>query len=171
MNTKIKWMIGSLYQIIENCICVVGHLMAVALVIALVASITTILYHTGHRIFWANYISFVSAICIICAASSVINFVLAEFAVFPEQLSQKLQKRAKSYKVEITIVFVLCFISIVRWMFLMGGTGQTFTGDPWWYPVGRTVHFIAWCILFTRILQQITYDSIKKRFDEDTFHG
>ena len=105
MNTKIKWMIGSLYQIIENCICVVGHLMAVALVIALVASITTILYHTGHRIFWANYISFVSAICIICAASSVINFVLAEFAVFPEQLSQKLQKRAKSYKVEITIVF------------------------------------------------------------------
>lgn len=167
MNAKIRWTIGGLCQIIDNCICTVGHCMAVGVVIPLMASITTLLYYTEHRLFWANYITCVGHVCIICAVSSVLYYVLAGFSTFPKQLSKKLQKRIKSYCVEINIVFVLCFISIIRWMFLMGGTGQTFTGDPWWYPIGRSVHFIAWCVLCTRVLQHRAYDSIISRIGAD----
>lgn len=162
MDTKAKWIIGVLCKKIDTAVCVSGHFLAVGIVIAQIASVTTVLYRTEHKLYWAIYIDCVCYICIACALLAILFAVLSKFIVFPKDYLKKIQRRDKIYKTEIAIVWVLYFLSLAVSMVMWGGTGQTFTGDPWWYHAGRSLMFPAAAFLFTRQMQRLAFERIKK---------
>lgn len=167
MNTRMKWMLGILLQIMDTVICAIGHCLTVGIIFTQTVSITTIIYRTEHRLFWAVYIDSILYICIACAVSAFLLLIFTEFAIFPKQILKKLKKRDKIYNAEIVILCVLCFVALAVADVMLKWKWQTFTGDPWWYAVRRSLIAPVALFGFCRAFQMTAYNMIESSFDKN----
>lgn len=175
MNVNAKRYTGVLCRVMDAALSVSGHILGACVVLVQVLNITTYLYRTPNRAPWAMLLQALLYAGIACAAASFLLFILAEFATVSKPYLDGLPKRIKIRKVRSAILAALAFAGIAVSFIMWGGTGQTFTGDPWWYALGRASFRAAVMAAIADALQKMAYERFlaisKKNMDTFDFYG
>lgn len=164
MKLLIKSCIGCACKMLEFILVFPGHILILMHLLAQVLTITTYLYHVEHsRLFWNFYL-----LVIFCSgiASAVLAFLFeisSHYCVFfsPDDL-KKLPVKIKISHIESNVLKALTIMSAFVATFMWGGTGQNFTGDPWWLYVGH-VSFVSGTLwAMSRYLLKLGYEKMFK---------
>ena len=164
MRIKLKWMLGVLCRTVDEVICVVGHCLVAGVILAHMATITTILFRTEHRLFWAHYLLVLQYSGPACGLLAFLLYILTEFAVFSKQIVNKLKRRTKLYEAEVLVIVWLSFVSFFVSGFMLDWKWKYFTGDPWWHSAGGWYFLPSAGLGFCRKFQSLYYERIESFF-------
>ena len=168
MKQFIKLCIRYVCNLLEFILVFPGHILILMHLTAQVLAITTYLYHVDHnRLFWDSYLLSIFYSGIASAALAFLFVILSHYCeIFSSGALKKLPIKTKICVIESYVLSGLSMISGGVSMFMWGGTGQHFTGDPWWGYVGHIsfVSGILWGM--SRYSLKLGYENMSKNFNK-----